>query len=487
MPDPFNIAHPDKLFIDGAWQAASAKRFDLIDPATETHFLSVAEADEAEVDRAVAAARQAFDAGEWPRWRPAQRAQAIRRLAAELGKRQADLEEAFICQVGGLASFAPIAVGGATATIARYADITERYAWEETVPCSLPGHDALVLQAPVGVVAAISPWNMPYSIMAQKIAPALAAGCTVIMKPAPETPLEAYIIAECAAAAGIPDGVINLLPAGREVSDYLVRHAGVDKISFTGSTVAGQRIGSVAGERIARVTLELGGKSPAVVLDDVSDEQAAAIIGGCATILTGQVCALLSRAIVPADRHDHIAELIAEQMRQVKIGSPRDPATQMGPIAMQRQLERVQGYVALGIDEGARLVCGGQRPNALSEGYYFEPTLFADVDNQMRIAQEEIFGPVLCLIPARDEAHAIELANDTRYGLNASIITNRPERVRELGRQIRAGNVAQNGMKADFELPFGGFKQSGVGREGGIEGIRPYVETQTLLTEQTNA
>src|SRR5436305_1569436 len=299
---------------------------------------------------------------------------------------------------------------------------------------------------------------MPYSIMIQKIAPALICGCTVIMKPAPETPLEAYLIAEAAAAAGLPPGVLNLVPAHRDAADHLVRHRGVDKISFTGSTVAGRRIASVAGERIARVTLELGGKSPAIVLDDMPAEAAGAILARTITVLSGQVCAMLSRAIVPAHRVDAIAAAIAAEMQRVRIGSPLDPATEMGPIAMKRQLERIEHYVETGKREGARLVTGGGRPAHLSTGYYFEPTLFAEVDNQMTIAREEIFGPVLTLIAARDADHAIEIANDSDYGLNSAVLTNDRDAVYRIGRRLRAGNVGHNGMKADFSLPFGGFK-----------------------------
>jgi acyl-CoA reductase-like NAD-dependent aldehyde dehydrogenase len=341
-----------------------------------------------------------------------------------------------------------------------------------------------VLREPVGVVAAIAPWNVPYGIMTQKIAPALIAGNTVIMKPSPETPLEAYIIAEAAEAVGLPPGVLNLVPSHREAADHLVRNPGVDKISFTGSTAAGRRIASVAGERIARVTLELGGKSPAVVLDDYPVEAAAPLLARTITVMTGQVCAMLSRAIVPAARFGEFAEAIAAEMKKVKIGPSRDPSSQMGPLAMARQLERVEGYIQSGLDQGARLVTGGRRPAHLAKGYFIEPTLFVDVDPKARIAQEEIFGPVLCLFPAKDTEEAIALANDTIYGLNASVLTNDANRAFQVARRIRTGNLGQNGMKADFNLPFGGCKQSGVGREGGAEGLMPFVETKTLLLDR---
>lgn len=487
MTEPFSIEHADRLFIGGTWVEAGGGTIALINSCTGTEFFRVAEANERDMDAAVTAAREAFDRGVWPRCTPHQRAEVMRSMAAILSTRQRELEAAFIYQIGGLASFAPMAVGAATATLAGYADIAERYSWQVEQPSSVPGHTATILREPVGVVAAIAPWNMPYAIMMQKIAPALAAGCCVIVKPSPETPLEAYIIAEAAEQAGLPPGVLNLVTAHRDASDYLVRHPGVDKISFTGSTAAGKRIGSVAAERIARVTLELGGKSPAIVLDDIPVEQAADILTASTIMLTGQVCALLSRAIVPADKHDALAAAIASRMQQVAIGNPTDPATQMGPIAMQRQLERVLSYVELGVKEGATLVCGGKRPSGFDSGCFIEPTLFANVDNAMRIAQEEIFGPVLCLIPARDLDHAIAIANDSDFGLNAAVLTNDPARVIEVGKRIRAGTVGHNGLKADFQLPFGGFKQSGVGREGGVEGIQPFTETKVVLTETPQA
>lgn len=484
LPDSIKIAHPEQLFIGGQWVNPTAGgTIEVISPVTEQPVARVAEATEADMEAAVAAAREAFDRGPWPTMAVKERAGYLRKMAAILNERHSELSAALTEQVGALASFAPMAAGGGTATIAGYADIGEAYEWVKTQPSTVPGHTAHIVREPVGVVAAVAPWNMPYAIMAQKIAPALIAGCTVIMKPSPETPLEAYILAEAAEQAGLPAGVLNLVPGHREASDFLIRQPGVDKISFTGSTVAGARIGSVAGERIARVTLELGGKSPAIMLKDFPISKAAPLLARTITVLSGQVCAMLSRAIVPAEIHDELAEAIAAEMKKIVIGDPRDAATEMGPLAMERQLERVEHYVAKGVEEGARLVCGGKRPAHLSQGVYFEPTLFANVDNNMTIAREEIFGPVLCLIPADSEEHAIQLANDTDFGLNSSVLSDDPAAVMRIGRRLRAGNVSQNGLKADFSLPFGGFKKSGVGREGGVEGIGPYVETKTLLIE----
>jgi acyl-CoA reductase-like NAD-dependent aldehyde dehydrogenase len=487
LPDNVTIKHPDRLYIGGAWvPPASNDRLELVSPHTEEVCAVVAQAGTEDVNAAVAAARQAFDHGPWPTMSVSQRAAVLRRMAEHLRGRADELAASFIAQVGALASFAPMAVGGGTETFATYADIGENYTWEASQPSTLPGHTAHIVREPVGVVAAIVPWNMPYAIMTQKVAAALISGCSVIMKPAPETPLEAYIIAEAAEAAGLPPGVLNLVPAEREAADALIRNRGVDKVSFTGSTAAGRHIASVAGERMARVTLELGGKSPALVLDDFPSEAAGALLGRTITILTGQACAMLSRAIVPENRYEEIAEAIVKEMARVKVGSPLDPQTEMGPIAMKRQLERIEHYVETGIKEGATLAYGGKRVPGLT-GYYFQPTLFTHVDNAMTIAQEEIFGPVLTLIPARDLDHAVELANASEYGLNSSILTKDRDTAYAVARRLRTGNMGQNGLKADFSLPFGGFKMSGVGREGGVEGILPYVETKTILLETDEA
>ena len=320
-------------------------------------------------------------------------------------------------------------------------------------------------------------------IMAGKVAPALLAGCTLIMKPSPETPLEAYIITECAEEAGLPPGVINLVPGHRDAADHLVCNPGVDKVSFTGSTLAGKRIAEVCGSRIARCTLELGGKSAAVVLDDFTADEAAKVLAGAITLVSGQVCAMLTRAIVPRHRHDEIADAIASEMQKVRIGHSDDAEAQMGPLAMQRQLERVEGYIAAGKKEGADLVTGGGRPSQLNNGYFFEPTLFANVRNDMKIAQEEIFGPVLGLIPCDDLDDAIRIANQSNYGLNGSVLTHDADQAWKVARRVRAGNVAQNGMKNDFSLPFGGYKQSGIGREGGTQGLMHYLETKTIMLD----
>jgi acyl-CoA reductase-like NAD-dependent aldehyde dehydrogenase len=484
LPEGVTLAHPDKLFIGGQWVAPrDGGTIEIVSPNSEQVVAFVAEAGEADMDDAVAAARAAFDRGPWPTMKPAERAAKMQVMLDWLKARHGEMALCQTAQMGALSTMAPFLVAGGSDTLERTIGYAGEFEWVKRRETSVPGKSAFVAYEPVGVVACIAPWNVPYSTMMGKVAPALITGCTIIMKPSPETPLEAYFIAEAAEAAGIPAGVVNLVPSHRDAADYLVRRPGVDKISFTGSTAAGRRIASVAGDRIARVTLELGGKSAAIVRDDMPTDIAAKMLGRTITMLSGQICATLSRAIVPAARHDEIAEAIAAEMKLVKIGYSDDAATEMGPLAMKRQLERVEGYIAKGKEEGAELVTGGRRPSHLNHGFFIEPTLFANVDNKSAIAQEEIFGPVLSLIKADDEEHAIALANDTIYGLNNSVLTQDADAAYRIARQLRSGGFNQNGLGADFALPFGGFKQSGIGREGGLEGLHAYLETKTMLLD----
>ena len=482
IPVGINVRHPDKVWIGGTWQPPqSGREIELICPNSEVVIGSVAEAGEADMDAAVAAAREAFDYGPWSRAQPAERIACLKRLSAELHAREGEVARAWTAQMGGLASFAGPMTAGSTMGLDGIIALAETFQLVEHRP-SIGAAVGLIAHEPVGVVAAIAPWNGPYGIMLNKVGYALAAGCTVIMKPSPETPLEAYIIAEAAEAAGVPPGVVNLVCGHREASDHLVCNPGVDKVSFTGSTAAGQRIGSVCGERIARTTLELGGKSAAILLDDFPIEVAAAMLTATLNTMSGQVCAMLSRVIVPRHRHDALAEAIAAEMAKVVIGYSDDPATQLGPLAMERQRDRVEMYIEEG-KRTARLVCGGKRPAHLDKGWFIEPTLFADVANTSRIAQEEIFGPVLCLIPCDDEEDAIRIANASRFGLNGSVLTHDVQAAYRIARNVRSGAVGQNGLRMDFGLPYGGFKQSGIGREGGVEGLKGYLETKTILLD----
>jgi len=483
VPGDIAIAHPDSLFIDGRWiRPLDRAWIEVVSPDTEGVIAVVAEAREADIDAAAAAAREAFDHGSWPRLSPAERAAFLRKMGEYLAGRTGELAAAWTAQVGTLAVAAPFMTGVGVDHFHRAAALAETFVFDGPAHSEVAAH-ARVVREPVGVVAAIAPWNAPFGIMAGKLAPALLAGCTVVMKPAPETPLEAYIIAEAAEAVGLPAGVVNLVTAHRAASDRLVRDPRIDKVSFTGSTQAGRTIALACAERFARCTLELGGKSAAVILDDFDLAEAAKILAATITISSGQVCTMLSRAIVPRARHDELAEAIAAEMSQIRVGHATDPASQMGPVAMKRQLERVEDYIAQGRASGAALVCGGGRPKHLNRGYFIEPTLFANVDNAGVIAQEEIFGPVLSLIPCTDESDAIRIANDSNFGLNGAVFTHDVDAAYRVGRAVRTGNFGQNGMRGDFTLPFGGFKHSGLGREGGPEGLMAYLETKTMLLD----
>jgi acyl-CoA reductase-like NAD-dependent aldehyde dehydrogenase len=349
------------------------------------------------------------------------------------------------------------------------------------------GGFGLVVKEPVGVVGAIIPWNAPMGLISMKLAPALLAGCTVILKSSPEAPGEGYLIAEAAEAVGLPAGVLNVLTADHGVSELLVRDPRVDKITFTGSTAAGRRIASICGERIARCTLELGGKSAAVILDDADLQSAAAALAQAECLLSGQVCASLTRIVVSRPRHDAMVEALAAAFSTVKVGDPFDPATQMGPLAAERQRDRVEGYIARGVQGGATLATGGGRPKDQNRGWYVEPTVFGNVDNSSVIAQEEIFGPVLSVIPADGEDDAIKIANDTIYGLHGAVFTPDVERAREVAGQLRTGAIGHNGFKSDFTMGHGGFKQSGIGREGGIHGLLPFLESKAILLDAPTA
>jgi aldehyde dehydrogenase (NAD+) len=476
--------HPDLFFIDGKWSKPSTtSKINVINSATEELFTSVAEAQEADINRAVAAARHAFDHGPWPRMTYSERASYLRAIGAELAKLGGEIAQTWTTESGLLHVAAKALTGTLTGVYNSYADLAETYPFQERRKPSNGGNVGLLVREPVGVVAAIIPWNAPPLMIAHKCGPALLAGCTVIVKASPEAPGAAYLIAEACEKVGLPAGVLNILTAEREVSELLVRHPGVDKVTFTGSTAAGRRIASICGERIARCTLELGGKSAAVILDDYDVDTAAKSIIGRATFLTGQVCSSLTRIVVSRKRHDALLDALSSSFQKVKVGDPFDPSNGMGPLAMRRQRDRVEGYIEKGKSEGATLATGGGRPSHLNRGFYIEPTVFGNVDNNSTIGREEIFGPVLSVIPAENEAKAVEIANDTIYGLNASVFTNDIERAYATARQLRSGTVGHNSFRSDFGIAFGGFKQSGIGREGGTEGLAPFLEVKALILD----
>lgn len=478
------LAHPDKLFIGGAWVApAGTGTFDVISPATEEVYATVAEANEADVATAITAAREAFDNGPWPLMAPAERAAWLRKLADGIDKRAADFADIWPNEMGIIFGMAQAMSNGISFTYRSYADIIERFPFVEEHPTVAQAKLGLIVREPVGVVGAIVPWNAPAMLIALKVAPALAAGCTVVLKASPEAPGHALLLAEVAESIGLPAGVLNVLTADRAAGEVMVRDPRVDKISFTGSSVAGARIASILGSRMARYTMELGGKSAAVILDDYDIETAATALAKRAADMTGQVCAALTRVVLPRHRHDAMFDALSAAFGKVQVGDPFDPATRMGPLATARQRERVEGFIAGARDAGARLGTGGGRPAGLDRGFFVEPTVFGNVDPNATIAREEIFGPVLSIIPAENEEDAVRIANDSIFGLNNAVFTNDTERAYSVARALRSGTVGHNGLRLDFTIAFGGFKQSGVGREGGVEGLKPYLETKTVLLQ----
>ncbi|MCA8386823.1 aldehyde dehydrogenase [Burkholderia multivorans] len=484
-----NMPHADRLYIGGRWVApASTETCAVLNCATEDVVAHAAMANEADVDAAVRAARDAFDRGPWPHLSPAERGAFLEKIAARLEALNDDFARGWSIESGVLYRIAKPRIGlFLSGAFRQYAAMAHSYPFVAPAR-AVTGHQAYRVQEPVGVVAVIVPWNGPAGLLAYKIAPALLAGCTIVIKNSPETPSSGHLFAQICDEVGLPPGVVNMLTADRTVSESLVRHPGVDKITFTGSTGAGRRIGAVAAERVARVTLELGGKSPAVVLDDYDVETAAKVLGApYFSYLSGQVCHSLTRIIVPRAKHDRMVDALVEAARGMVLGDPLDDATSMGPLATAAQRDVVERLVAQGVSDGARLAIGGKRPAHLTRGFFFEPTVFANVDNRSRIAQNELFGPVLSVIPADSEQHAIEMANDTIFGLNAAVFTHDTERALRVARRLRAGSVGHNASRTDFSIGFGGFKQSGIGREGGTGGLEAFLESKTVVLDQPAA
>ncbi len=484
-----NVPHADRFYIGGQWvEPSSEATFTVLNSATEEIVARVPQATEADADAAVQAARQAFDHGPWPRMTPAERAVYLDRIAERLEALNDDFARIWTTESGVLYKIAQPRVGQyLSGAFRQYSAMAHTYPFIKPVR-SASGHQGYQIQEPVGVSVAIVPWNGPAGLIAYKVAPALLAGCTVIIKSSPEAPCSGNLFAQICDEVGLPPGVVNAITADREVSESLVRNPGVDKITFTGSTAAGRRIGAVASERVARCTLELGGKSPALVLDDYDVEAAAKLLGTAYfSYLTGQVCASLTRIIVPRAKHDAMVDALVDAARGMVIGDPFDPATTMGPLASERQRDTVERMVAQGVAEGARLAVGGGRPKHLERGFFFEPTVFANVDNSSFIARNEFFGPVLSVIAADSEQHAIDMANDSIYGLNAAVFTHDAEHAMRVARQLRSGSVGHNASRYDFAIGFGGFKQSGIGREGGEGGLEAFLESKTVVLDQMAA
>jgi aldehyde dehydrogenase (NAD+) len=478
------LSHPDKVFIAGKWQSPSTDaRISVISPSTETLLMQVADAQEQDINRAVASARFAFDEGPWPRLTHKERAEYLKGIAAGMRARSSTLSMIWSSEVGLVKALGDAVVPSLGSVYDYYASLADTFPFVERHKPAAGGNEGLLVREPVGVVAAIIPWNAPAMTVAYKVAPALLAGCTVIVKASPEAPGALYLLAEIVDSLQLPPGVFNVVAADREVSEKLVRHPGVDKVTFTGSSAAGKIIGSICASRVARCTLELGGKSAAVMREDYDPEKLAAVLSGSIRVMCGQICSSITRVVVPESRHDVVVEALHSEFKKIRVGDPFDTATDMGPLATKRHRDRVEGYIKKGEAEGATLASGGRRPRDLGRGFYVEPTVFGNVANTMSIAREEIFGPVISVIPSKDDGNAVDIANDSDFGLNASVFTNDIEEAYKIARRLRCGTVGHNAFRTDFSIAFGGFKQSGIGREGGTEGLLPFLEAKTVILD----
>ena len=467
----------EQLFVGGQWDApTSAEAFDVRSPHDGAYVGSAPIANAADVDRAVAAARRAFDDGPWPRLSVAERIAALRPFVEAYAAVTGEMAALVTSEMGTPATFAAVAHGiGPHVLMQETLQFAESYAWSERRGSNM------VLREPAGVVGTITPWNMPQVTILAKLLPALIAGCTVVAKPAPETPLDAMLLAGLLAEADLPPGVVAILPGATEAGRRLVEHPGVDRIAFTGSANVGREIARTCGGRFARYSLELGGKSAAIICEDASLERTITGLTFSSFLNNGQACVAQSRVLAPRSRYDEVVQALAAAADSFVVGDPRDSATDVGPLVSARQRERVRGYIDVGIAEGATLVAGGSDAvDGLADGQYVRPTVFRDVDNAMRIAQEEIFGPVVVVIPYDGIDDAVRIANDSPYGLAGSVWTKDRRAGLEVGRRIRTGMFGINSFAPDFGVPFGGFKASGIGREYGPDAFDEYVEIKSV-------
>ncbi len=473
-------ASRDSFFIGNEWvRPASGRRFTLINASTEEVIGTVPEACEADVDAAVAAAQQAFAASGWSDATPQDRAVVMERFMAALAARGDDIAKAVSAQNGMPIALSQMLEGQFGAGVVQYyAELAKAMGQRDVRPSQM-GKETLVEGTPIGVVAAIVPWNFPVTLALNKIAPAMAAGCTLVIKPSPGTILDSYILAEAALEAGVPAGVLNWVAADRDVGAYLVSHPGVNKVAFTGSTGAGRSIGRTCGELLRPVTLELGGKSAAILLEDADIGAFLQGVPIACMLNNGQACYNATRVLAPKSRYGEVVDALAGFAASLTIGDALDPATHVGPMASSAHRDKVESYIEIGKSE-ARLVAGGGRPKDTNRGWFVEPTVFADVDNSARIAQEEIFGPVLSVIPYDGEEDALRIANDSQFGLGGSVWSADSAHATDVARKVQSGTVGVNGYMPSLGAPFGGIKGSGLGREFGPEAVGAYQNTKSI-------
>ncbi|MGV0739788.1 aldehyde dehydrogenase [Mycobacterium syngnathidarum] len=475
------------LLIDGEWRKAlSARRIPVVSPSTGQVIGEVADANPADVDAAVQAASRAFDAGSWRSLEIGERARILERALAILEPRLDRIQALVTAEMGLPTSVARVQIPGALAT-GRYFLEVARSRRSHEIRHTSSGPTAVV-EEPVGVVASISPWNGPFNMAVAKVVPALISGCSMVYKPAPETPLDGFLLAEALVEAGVPPGVFNYVTGDRDAGRAMVSHPLVDKVSFTGSTAAGREIGRECGAGFKRMQLELGGKSAAIVLDDADIATTTAALAMGAFFNTGQVCMAFSRVLVPKRRYDEFTAALVGAAEAMTVGDPFDEATTMGPLVSARQQQRVLEYVDIGRSEGATVATGGGVPEGLEGGAYVQPTVLTGTSNSMRVAREEIFGPVASLLSYDSLDEAIAIANDSDYGLHGGVFTTDPHQAVDVARRVRSGTFSINSFTYNIEAPFGGVKNSGVGRDTGPEAIQSYYELKTInMTEDTAA
>ena len=467
----------DKLYINGAWiKSNGTGMIDVINSTTEEVMGRIPEGTAEDVIAAVSAAKNAFES--WSTTSIEDRAIYLKAISDKLAERRDELADIIANEVGMPLPMATAVQAGMPAMImGSYAQILQDFKFEEKID------NALVVKEPVGVVGAITPWNYPLHQVVAKVAPALAAGCTVVLKPSEVAPLTAFILAEICDQVGLPAGVFNLVTGyGPVVGEAIVSHPDVDMISFTGSTRAGKRVSEVAAQAVKRVSLELGGKSANIILDDADFNKAVASGVGSCYFNSGQTCSALTRMLVPKSRHDEAVAIAKKTAEGFTVGDPREGKFKLGPLVSATQRDRVVNYIKKGIDEGAVLVTGGpEMPEGVNKGFFVRPTVFANVNNRMTIAQEEIFGPVLSIIPYEDEEDAVRIANDSIYGLAGGVWAGSVERASRVARRLRTGQVEINGGRFNPMVPFGGYKQSGHGRELGKYGLEEFLEIKSML------